>query len=542
VLAAILGILLGLIITKLTESRNVTLELKRESMVAQLQQAGKDLTDGARKLTLMPSLEQRMTVLLMGVDSNGRGTKRWLNTRSDTMILVSMDPEHKKVGMVSIPRDSRVAIAGHGVDKINSAHALGGPELAVATVHEAFGVPIDHYVVIDAQGLKKVFEALGPIDVLVEKKMHYHDWAGHLHVELEPGWHQLTPEQAEEYVRFRHDARGDIGRIERQQWFLRQVANKFKEPQVLLKLPELFKIASDYVVTDLSPEDMAKIANFGKDIQSSQVTSGTVPGKPSMINGGSYWEPDYTGASIVLNRIIGTPMSSSVTDTLADSTSNSAFAATSGLASAGKVSVTLRYPRGMDQVADAYTTALMDAGYRVRYKIRADASDCQHEQIVQSSMKADDLLTEKLQGKVPQLAAFPVVVNVDEHSSSDFTIVLAPNTVAPPVAAKTPEELAAKPKEQQPIVIEAASEPVLREGHRGGKRRRSRHTKAQPEAAQASDESSESGDMMEPTGSATPEPNPQPLPTPTATPSPTQTPATPEPVASPVPQSDPANN
>ena len=132
-------------------------------------------------------------------------------------------------------------------------------------------MPVDHYVVIDVQGLRKVFEVLGPIEVKVEKKMRYVNHAGHLKVALDPGVQTLSPEQAEEYVRFRHDARGDIGRIDRQQWFLRQLSSKLREPQVILKLPELFKLANEYVETDLSVEDMAKLATFGKDIQRNQV-------------------------------------------------------------------------------------------------------------------------------------------------------------------------------------------------------------------------------------------------------------------------------
>jgi len=539
-LSAVLGILIGVIITKLVEGRDTQLALKQAAMIAQLQQAGRQLTETASKITIVPSLDHRMNVLLMGVDSNGRGTKRWANTRSDTMMIVSLDPERKKVGIVSIPRDSRVAIANHGTDKINSAHAIGGPELAVETVQDDFSVPIDHYVVIDAQGLRKVFEALGPIDVLVEKKMHYHDWAGHLHVELEPGPHKLTPEQAEEYVRFRHDPRGDIGRIERQQWFLRQLANKFKEPQVLLKLPELFKIASDYVITDLSPDEMAKIASFGKDIKANQVTSGTVPGRATTINGGSYWEPDYTGAAIVFNRLLGTPMASSVTDNIAAAPSNSAYAATSGLETASKISVTLKYPRGSEPMADAFCLALCDQGYRLKIKIRGDASDCQHEQIVQTSMKADDLLTEKLQAAVPQLASFPVVVSIDDHAPSDFMIVLSPNTVPPVIAAKPEDETPIK-KKDQPILIEQAPMATLSDEHRPSRRRKKGRRTAAPSAAAKPDSTAggdtggqinldPAGSPLEPGASA---PAPPAAPEPAAPPPPTPSPASAEPAAGP---------
>jgi LCP family protein required for cell wall assembly len=431
-LATALGVCIGLLVTKYsTTSSPTVVGASPISTVEQLQEAGRNIQSSARHISIMPTLTQRMNILLMGVDSNGRGTQRFTSTRSDSMILVSLDPEAKKVGMVSIPRDSRVKLAGeHGIDKINAAHAFGGPKLAVETVQENFSVPIDHFMVIDVQGLRKVFEVLGPIEVVVEKRMKYNDWAGGLHVALEPGVHRLTPIQAEEYVRFRHDARGDIGRIERQQWFLRALTNKFKEPQVILKLPDLFKLANQYVVTDLSPEEMAKIANFGKDIKSNQVISATLPGKAVCIHGGSYWQPDFEGAEIVFNRLAGNPMSPAAT---ASVPSNSAYAATTPdvIASGDSVSCTIKYPRGSEKTARAFEKQLGSAGYKVKYVLRADSGDCQHEQIIQNSYKADDLLTKKLQEAVPKFSAFPVVVNLDERAASDFVIILTANTVAP---------------------------------------------------------------------------------------------------------------
>jgi LCP family protein required for cell wall assembly len=435
-LAAALGVAIGFGVNKYMYSSTPVTTAKQPSTVEQLQQVGRNIQATAQHITVIPTLTKRMNVLLMGVDSNGRGTQRFTNTRSDSMILVSLDPEAKKVGMVSIPRDSRVKLAGeHGVDKINSAHAFGGPKLAVETVQDNFNVPIDHYMVIDAQGLKKVFEVLGPIEVVVEKRMRYNDNAGGLHVALDPGVHRLTPLQAEEYVRFRHDPRGDIGRIERQQWFLRALTNKFKEPQVILKLPELFKLAHQYVVTDLSPEEMAKIATFGKDIKSNQVSSATLPGKAVCIHGGSYWQPDFEGAAIVLNRLAGNPMTPS--DDIASVPSNSAYAATTpdAMATGASVSCTIKYPRGVEKTARLFEKQLSASGYKIKYVMRVDAGDCQHEQIIQNSYKADDLLTAKLKEAAPAFSSFPVVVNLDEHAASDFVIVLTANTPAPVATA-----------------------------------------------------------------------------------------------------------
>src|SRR5439155_16504002 len=145
----------------------------------------------------------------------------------------------------------------------------------------------------------------GPVEVLVEKSMKYRDRAGHLDVDLKPGLQVLDPVQAEEYVRFRHDAMGDIGRIERQQWFLRQVAHKMKEPQVLLKLPQLVSFVHDYVETDLSVEDMARLFSFLKDFDPKQVETAMLPGTPATIGGCSYWLHDPAATQIVFTKMLG---------------------------------------------------------------------------------------------------------------------------------------------------------------------------------------------------------------------------------------------
>ncbi len=445
--AAVLGICIGLTVTgyqRQNQLRKETRELIAEfSKIPQLSNLSNTLKD-VPKMALGPHLDKRMNLLLMGVDSNGRHAQRFLNTRSDTMIVASLDPDTKTVGLVSIPRDSRVRIANnHGMDKINSAHAFGGPDLAVQTVEDDFGVPIDHYVVIDTQGLKKLFQILGPANVLVEKRMRYTDHAAGLTVALDPGQQVLTPAQMEEYVRFRHDQRGDLGRIERQQWFLRQVSAKLHEPQVILKLPELFTLASDYVVTDLSIEDMANIAGFGKDITAKQVKTAMLPGKATFMHGGSYFLPDAYGSAIVFNRLLGTTVSEAQagrgltpTDPPLPEAADNAYAASVNTAYSvngqttvsdiNKSIVTIKYAKGAESAARKLEKALSLSGYKVRYIMRGDSADCAHEQLQQTSVRADNELTSKLVSDLPALKDFPVSINLDRRATQDFTIVVSP--------------------------------------------------------------------------------------------------------------------
>jgi LCP family protein required for cell wall assembly len=439
----IIGVCLGLVLSTYIYQHREVIAGKATGSFAKATDA---LGNALAQAKVVPTLDQRMNILLMGVDWNGLNSQRFTGTRSDTMMLISCDPVSKRVGVVSIPRDSRVKIPGHGTDKINAAHAFGGPELSAETVREVFGVPVDHYIAIDTQGLRKVFEVLGPVEVKVEKKMRYVDHAGHLKVTLDPGVQVLTPIQAEEYVRFRHDARGDIGRIDRQQWFMRQVSKKLREPQVVLKLPQLFKLASDYVVTDLSVEDMAKLANFGKDIQPNQVETAMLPGEAQMIHGGSYWVPNEQAYIAVFNRLLGTPMNigqdGSELSTASMSSPNSAIAA-EDRSGQKKVSFVIRYPKGSEKTAESFEKQLTDAGYAVKYRARADAADCAHEQLIQCSYRADDALTQRLRSNIAKIADWPVVVALEDKPSADFTLVICPETQAPAVAVEKEREASA---------------------------------------------------------------------------------------------------
>lgn len=455
--AAVLGIGIGIGVSFYVDHQGLRTKIT-PAVKAQLHRLNPQhlSTAVAEAVSPFPKLEKRTNVLLMGVDSNGKKSKRFVNTRSDTMILASLDPETNKVGLISIPRDSRVHIPDHkGLDKINSAHALGGPELSVKTVEQLLGVPIDHYVVIDVQGLKSVCEIIGPIEVKVEKRMRYRDRASGLKIDLEPGVQKLTAAQVEEYVRFRHDQKGDLGRIDRQQWFLRQAAHKLKEPSVVLKLPEIFKFANEYVCTDLSFNDMAALLGFAKDLKESQIETAMLPGDARMIKGGSYYVPDPEGVAMVLQRLTGASPSVS---TIASAISSELDALPPGevdyetyetaveepqteehdaMQPAWAAAYTdekpmrfvLRYPMGSEQTAKDFAESLTEAGYSVVSRVRCKAADCAHEQIVLNSLRADEKLTAALKSRFPELTDFAIVVHPLTKTRIDATIQISPDTI-----------------------------------------------------------------------------------------------------------------
>ncbi|MEB3245523.1 MAG: LCP family protein [Vampirovibrionales bacterium] len=261
-------------------------------------------------------LKEDIVLLVMGVDAGNRmGEQAHANlfegARADTLLLVRINPEQKTVGMVSIPRDSKVYLPGGSfseggtrVDKINAAHAIGGADLAKQTVENAFGVPVDSTLVINFSGVQQVVDALGGLDIFVEKRMRYHDFSGKLHIDFEPGLQHMNGTQAEAYLRFRHDTLGDIGRVQRQQYFLAALLKKLKQPAALAQLPELIKASQSSLKTDLSFDQLLKIGMFAKHITPASIRTATLPGRPSAGQAISYWIIDPEGARLVLDHVI----------------------------------------------------------------------------------------------------------------------------------------------------------------------------------------------------------------------------------------------
>ena len=227
------------------------------------------------------------TVLFLGVDvvynpesrGNLKADKDAFTGRSDTILVGRLDPRANTLSVIALPRDTQVHIAGFGLQKINAANAIGGQALALSTVSKFLDTPIDHYVVLNVHGLVELVDELGGITVEVPKRMQYMDWTAKLKIDLEPGVHTLTGNQAMGFVRFRHDALGDIGRVQRQEVFLRAVLDKALKPDSWPHLPRLIEIARQYISTDLSAEEMMGMANFVRGVPKSNQMLTMMPGR-----------------------------------------------------------------------------------------------------------------------------------------------------------------------------------------------------------------------------------------------------------------------
>ena len=237
------------------------------------------------------SLSNQLNILVLGVDKREDDVGR-----SDTIFLLSIDPKRQQIFQLSIPRDTRVLIPDHGWDKINHAYALGGKNLAVRTVERFLGVKIDHVVEIDFKGFYRIVDAIGGVDIKVDKRMYYEDpWDsdGGLVIDLRPGMQHMDGKTAITYVRYR-DEEGDIGRITRQQKFLQAVMDKVSSPGIITRLPAIISEVSSAIDSDLSTLELLNLGRFFKDSREKGLSTnmGMIPGGGYYIDGISYWIPD----------------------------------------------------------------------------------------------------------------------------------------------------------------------------------------------------------------------------------------------------------
>lgn len=194
-------VLIGMIIVFIGVIMSIFLMADNENFLEEHFGENSFITKLFQKLTLsnnnkehadfaLPFGLRRQNILFLGVDASGNPNDLWTGTRTDTIILVNIDPRTKSVNALSIPRDSKVYLPGdNGVNKINAAHAIGGIEMTKRTIEDTLGVHIDRYIMVHDDAVKEIVNAMDGLDVYVEKPMHYNDNAGHLHINFNKGDH-----------------------------------------------------------------------------------------------------------------------------------------------------------------------------------------------------------------------------------------------------------------------------------------------------------------------------------------------------------------
>jgi LCP family protein required for cell wall assembly len=195
-------------------------------------------------------------------------------------------------------------IPGVGYDKVNHAYARGGIALLKKTLEEALGTKIPYFVEINYDGFEKVIDALGGVEIEVEKPLRYVDKAQDLYIDIAAGKQVLNGKKALQYVRFRHDPLGDIGRIKRQQNFIKALLTKMDDPSLLMNVSSIIEELKKSVNTNIPSEDMVQLALWFRGLKERKFETETMPGEPTYVNGISFWEPDLAASRTLIQNFL----------------------------------------------------------------------------------------------------------------------------------------------------------------------------------------------------------------------------------------------
>jgi LCP family protein required for cell wall assembly len=197
---------------------------------------------------------QPQTIMLIGSDRRAKSTvDDSTGARSDTIMLVRLDPSERATALLSLPRDLKVRIPGYGTDKINAAYSLGGPELTLRTVTKVTGIPINHVVNVNFKGFKEAVNALGCPYIDIDRR-YFNDNSGYeadyATIDIQSGYQKLCGHDALDYVRYRHEDT-DIVRAARQQEFLRQIKQQIGLTKLFERRQDLLDIFGKYTDSDI---------------------------------------------------------------------------------------------------------------------------------------------------------------------------------------------------------------------------------------------------------------------------------------------------
>lgn len=364
-----------------------------------------------------PASRRYTNILLLGLDQ--RNDERGVPTRSDTMIVVMVDQERKRVAMVSFPRDMWVEIPGYAPNRINVANFLGdyhkipggGPALAKKTLEHNFGLKIDYYARIDFRGFEKIVDTLGGVTVNVERPIRDTEYPtedyGTMTIYIPAGVQHMNGEVALQYARSRH-TENDFGRAKRQQRLLLAIKDRALQLDVIPKLPSLMGTLLDTVQTDIPPTEVLRLARLAKEIGADGVSTLVIDEKlatPFIGEGGADL---LMPKKAEIRKAIGALMADPVVK---------------------EEGARIEVVNGTDQAGLAAKTGeyLTDQGFNVTRLANADRSDYKSTQILllSSNKKGTaNLLAETLRVGTEAVVPQPATSTGGTNNSADIRVIL----------------------------------------------------------------------------------------------------------------------
>lgn len=225
-----------------------------------------DLTGLLAPIALKPSAsapavtkDEPAYVLLMGVDEREHDVGR-----SDTMMLLRLDPKTNRADLINLPRDTRIWLDDSEHVKLNSFYPKGGADATAKAVADLLKIPKPYWVEVNMQGFEEIIDALGGVPITLERDYDYEDPYQDLYIHLKAGEQVLDGKQSLHFVRLRYDGVGndDISRIKRQQQFVQALQSKLIAPSNLMKVPDLMAILRNRIQTNVPQKDQVYLANL----------------------------------------------------------------------------------------------------------------------------------------------------------------------------------------------------------------------------------------------------------------------------------------
>jgi LCP family protein required for cell wall assembly len=322
----------------------------------------------------------RVNVLLMGLDL--RPNDQNDGTRSDTMILVSIDQNHKAASMLSIPRDLWVDIPGHGTNRVNAAYnfgdqdkpGTGGPPLAKATVSNLLGVSVDYFVQVDFNGFRQIVDAIGGITIDVKKPLVDNEYPtedfGIKRIYIPAGIQHMDGQTALEYARSRHGDT-DLGRNQRQQAVLLAIREQGINLGAVTN-NELQQALQGAIKTDLQTTDILGLVQTGIGMNKDNIRSYSIDAnlaKQTFIDGNDVLLPDKEGIRALVRQMLNPPVTTTGTSATAGTKETATINVLNGTFTAGLASRTQQFLEGKGYTINGVEQA-GDAGQYPRSIIR----------------------------------------------------------------------------------------------------------------------------------------------------------------------------
>jgi LCP family protein required for cell wall assembly len=248
-----------------------------------------------------PLPDEPMNILLIGSDKSDIPGDPG---RSDTQMLLRLDPETRSISMLSLPRDLYVDIPDHGYDKMNASYSYGGPQLVIRTFKQLTGLPVNAWVETDFAGFWHVVNILGGVYLSIDRKYFVPASATYKSINLEPGYQLVGGKQALNYVRFRHDEFFDFGRMQRQQLFLKELQRQsVRWSDDWERVVELIKAITSETKSSLnSLAKLEPLVELAFQVDTSQVHQAHLEGTTSMVNGASIVEASSEQVAEVVSQ------------------------------------------------------------------------------------------------------------------------------------------------------------------------------------------------------------------------------------------------